>query len=315
MQKKEIQGIRHFNEMWFRSCFYHQRMAALSRYGVPFEYTILNYEEKINVQTNSPLHLMIARSILSEREEQGLFGVRTICEERDDLIDYLIAKIDLGQPVMVAQDHFYLPYRRNYYLQEHGAHYVLIYGYDKKDKMFMAGESNFINGYDYGKKRIPMEVVEKSYQSFRLVLKKEQCGPLYRFVKCRRRSLAQRLRILEKMEQNFRERDYIVYVRLYDLLLQKPLPTEELLVFESPVVSLTTYFRILLEQLKLLFNCKAVNQMIEYVWRQAGIVKGLLVKAILKGDPEIFFTDNTRKFVAQIKHGLQTLNEWIWKRK
>lgn len=311
MQKREIQGIEHYNEMWFRSCFYHQRMAALSRYGVPFEYTILNYEEKINVQTNSPLYLMKARPILSEQEEQGLFGVRTICEERDDLIDYLIEKIDRGQPVMVAQDHFCLPYRRNYYLQKHGAHYVLIYGYDKRAKMFTAGESNFINGYDYGKKRIPMAVVEKAYQSFRLVLKKEKGGALYRFVKGRRRSLSQRLRLLKKMEQNFRERDYTVYARLYDLLLQKPLSTEELLLFESPVISLTAYFRILLEQLKLLFDRKAVNQTIEYVWRQAGIVKGLLVKAVLKGAPEIFFTENTQKFAAQIKLGLQTLNERI----
>ncbi len=47
MRKKILKGIEAFNECWFRTCYYHQLIAGLSYYGVPAEYTILNYTADI----------------------------------------------------------------------------------------------------------------------------------------------------------------------------------------------------------------------------------------------------------------------------
>ncbi|MEF2965633.1 hypothetical protein V3851_07305 [Paenibacillus sp. M1] len=78
----------------------------------------------------------------------------------NSVIEFVIQCIDLGFYVKTNWDEYYIP-ERFYYLKEHFDHDVLVYGYDRTEKVF------YTQGYNkygqYGVYKAPFDVFEQGY--------------------------------------------------------------------------------------------------------------------------------------------------------
>ena len=71
MRRKVLPGIRHYNEGWFRSCYYHQLIAGLSYYGIPAQAVICNYAMEVVPADRLTDFRFVERDILNERDVVG----------------------------------------------------------------------------------------------------------------------------------------------------------------------------------------------------------------------------------------------------
>lgn len=149
MRRKVLPGIRHYNEGWFRSCYYHQLIAGLSYYGIPAQAVICNYAMEVVPADRLTDFRFVERDILNERNFSALVGVSMERRRTKDVVRAAVECVDRGMPLIVALDNFYLPYRADYYRKSHYLHFVLVYGYDPDLGALIAGEHEYTTSYDF----------------------------------------------------------------------------------------------------------------------------------------------------------------------
>lgn len=166
MQKKVLKNIIHYNDCWFRNCFYQQLVAAYGAFGIPADYVVCNYTIDIDFSEDNETLDIREHEILDEDEFSALTG---ICQKRvrfQDVCKQLCTAIRSGSPVILGADSFYLPTRTQYYNQKHAPHYLLVYGFDLKRKIFTVGENDGIAIFHFTEKEVPFDVIEQTYHSF-----------------------------------------------------------------------------------------------------------------------------------------------------
>lgn len=118
MQKKVLKNIIHYNDCWFRNCFYQQLVAAYGAFGIPADYVVCNYTIDIDFSDDNETLDIREHEILDEDEFSALTG---ICQKRvrfEDVCKQLCTAVRSGNPVILGADSFYLPTRTQYYNQK-----------------------------------------------------------------------------------------------------------------------------------------------------------------------------------------------------
>ena len=143
MQKNKLEGMKPFNEFFFRSCYYHQLISALSCFGIEKDNILLN--------TFASVHENFTVEWKEVVEEKALFKSMgfDIRKPRFDK-KTLVKSIDGGSPLIVGVDCYYFENRADTYMKSHAQHYVTVYGYDLDSDTVDIVEPNYINSWVYG---------------------------------------------------------------------------------------------------------------------------------------------------------------------
>ncbi len=151
-RKHEIEGVKPFNEFFFRNCFWHQLIAGVSCLGVEAKEVLVNYMALPKNDFESD-----ESGILSAKEFERFFGYR--CKPCGLSERSLKKRIDKGCPVIVGVDCFFLESRGDTYRKLHDPHFVLCYGYDTEKRLAYIVDHNYRNGFDFAKKVVSLDNV------------------------------------------------------------------------------------------------------------------------------------------------------------
>ncbi|MCD1260592.1 hypothetical protein B5M42_017455 [Paenibacillus athensensis] len=151
-----LDGIEPFNDVFYRNCFYNSMFPIALSYGesiLPFlvndriVYTHAEGRYRIDYESLQPIERIFAQA--------GL-GVDTFADH-DGVVEALIAGLDAGQPAIVWVDSFYESIRRDAYGKEHFDHTLLVYGYDRTEKLFYLIEHDRRENLSYKPLTLPFE--------------------------------------------------------------------------------------------------------------------------------------------------------------
>jgi len=282
-QSKKLKGIKPFNKFLFRSCYYHQLIAAFARYGVDERLILMNYfplYDKENMQTYSGL------SIFTDEEIEKLSGMRLVKKKNvTNVVNEIITSIDRGMPVMILIDTYYVPYREDTYKKQHLPHFVLIYGYDRPKKIFIINEHMFVNSYFYAENEIGFGVIRRAHENYKKRLDK---GQDYGFIKIRRKEKRQFSFELSHYIKAYRDNcerisesisNLLEYCeRVKALLLDKSKLDDEIAKLYTDFAYIRLKKNIQRYQAELLFNDAGLNEINSRCADNMGFIYGLLVK-------------------------------------
>lgn len=149
MNANKIEGVKPFNSFFYRSCYYHQLISALSCFGIDEDNVLCNVfpvlSENFLVENNE---------MISENELLKYVGCKMV---KCNLSKYKLFKnIDRGNPIIVGVDSYYLESRRDTYGREHVMHYVLVLGYNKKKDEAYVVDHNYVNSWHFEEKTISL---------------------------------------------------------------------------------------------------------------------------------------------------------------
>lgn len=95
-------------------------------------------------------------------EYEGIkFEARDNC---DNIVDDACESIDKGRPVLIWIDCFYDPLRNDTYHKRHMVHTLLIYGYNKEDKVFQIIDHKYRYSLSYAKHTISFRDLTNCYE-------------------------------------------------------------------------------------------------------------------------------------------------------
>lgn len=175
MQKiKKLKNIKPFNKFLFKSCYYHQLIAAFSKYGVDEKMILMNHFPIYNTKSFQDPDI----TIYDNKEIEEKTGLRIIRKKSSkNIINEIIKTIDRGIPIIIAVDCCYLPYREDTYKKQHISHFILIYGYNKTTKTFTINEHMYLNSIKYIEREVEFKVIKQAFNNYlKRLFKKEGAG-------------------------------------------------------------------------------------------------------------------------------------------
>ena len=165
--RKVLKGIKPFNEYGFRSCYYHQLIAAYARYGIDERIWLMNYLPLYKFDAEKTMLSIEEIEMFSESEMEEYTGIRLIKKRTSqNLIAELIQSINRGVPVIVTGDCFYLDYREDTFKKHHIIHFILVYGYDKISKKFIVSEHSFGNSWFYVEREADFRIIKRFFENY-----------------------------------------------------------------------------------------------------------------------------------------------------
>ncbi|MBO1685687.1 MULTISPECIES: C39 family peptidase [Clostridium] len=167
--KKLLDNITPFNELFYKSCFYNSLFSVVTHFNkdlIPFftsEIATYRCNEK-----NSGVEFSVDYSKGKEwqlilRDLEIDCDYKTECSE---LTNSIIRSIDNNKPVILCVDCYYESIRLDAFNKNHVPHSILIYGYDKEDREFYIVEQKNVDTLSYRKCLLSFEDMENSYHSF-----------------------------------------------------------------------------------------------------------------------------------------------------
>lgn len=182
MVKNEIEKeIKPFNDFLFKSCYYHQMIAAFSCFGIEAENILANRFVFIREKFSFEDKFFLTDSELAER--LGCRIRNCIMSKRT-----LINNIDKGNPIIMGVDCYYLESRPEIYRVLHLAHFIMVYGYDTENNLAFVIDHDYANGLLYKKKAISLSnllyanlmfekgCIKEKKNTSRIISKKDGCG-------------------------------------------------------------------------------------------------------------------------------------------
>lgn len=275
MQKKVLKGITTFNDCWFRTCYYHQLMAGLSYFGVPAEYSIFDFTTEFRTGNAKGEYSHRAKNVLDENEFEELTGVCTQKSNAQDVVRFLTQCIERNRPVIVGQDNYYIPYRSEFQ-NEHGAHFVLVFGYDLGEKTFSLIEHSFASGLDFCPRQVPFDYVAQAYQGFC-----EHCvhytWSVEQLLRCENKiTFARRRELINKLCEPLHRVQLGDYLQLYEVLRETDVADMARTVDTS--IHLARYLRARMLQYEQYGAAKEITAPLEKVWQCAFFMQGVAMK-------------------------------------
>ncbi len=160
--KKELENIKPFNKFWFKSCFYHAFLAVAQYYGGD----VMNYVRNrfIHYENKNGTFEVVDGGFVRYNEVEGLREHRRRSEAK--LFKAIKRRIDSEQPVIVAADSFYLPFRNDTYLKTHIVHYICVYGYDVEKGVVDIVDHKYWGSYQFEKKKVSVLDLTKAYRAY-----------------------------------------------------------------------------------------------------------------------------------------------------
>ncbi len=160
--------IKIFNEVLYQNCFFQGVAHVAYNHGFlddlflndyfVYEYDFNNIFPRINFEVKT---FFPWREILSNN------SIHTEDVEYDDkLIPKVCRALDTGSMVFMPMDCFYEDIRVDCYQKTHVAHWIIIYDYSKRKKVFKIIEHNYINDMKYIPQTIGFEVVENANKGY-----------------------------------------------------------------------------------------------------------------------------------------------------
>jgi tyrocidine synthetase-3 len=166
---KIILEVEPFNEVFFRDCTYQALIPAIRHFDREFQLLFANCYSFYDIDSTSKNIRFLNRYILNKTDEQlfeslGLkidkyFGSHDIS---DDIIKYL----SIGAFVIVQVDCYYIERKKALYHKKHGAHSMLVYGFDKTDRMFFIIDNQAILSTNYQKNIIDFDELKAAYEGY-----------------------------------------------------------------------------------------------------------------------------------------------------
>lgn len=164
---KKLKGIKPFNKFLFRSCYYHQLIAAYARYGISEDVWLMNYLPIYKFDSVQSKILIEELEVLSEKDIENITGLKLVKKkESGNIIEEIIRSIDKGMLVIAAVDCFYLDYREDTYKKQHISHFLLFYGYDRAKKKFIINEHRYVNSQMYIEWEVDFKVIDKCFKNY-----------------------------------------------------------------------------------------------------------------------------------------------------
>lgn len=175
MKKNKIEGVKPFNDFFFKSCYHQQLIAGIASFGIDRDAILLN--SFVLIQNNFDV---TKEDFINEKKIEKLLGYKRVhCNINKSK---LVRCIDKGQPVIVGIDSYYLESRPDTYQMHHLLHFLLAYGYNLE-----TGEANVIdhryqNSYEYLEKVISMDNLLEANKRLRegVLKRKHSCYILKR---------------------------------------------------------------------------------------------------------------------------------------
>ena len=150
MERNKIKGVKPFNQFFFRSCYYHQLISALSCFGISEDNVLYNafpvLSEKFGYKIKNIYNEKKLLSYLGCKNQHGILNLDAICKS-----------IDKGNPIIIGIDIYYFESRSDTYLKYHDTHFILMLGYDReKDEAYIV-DHDYANGTRYQEKTISLD--------------------------------------------------------------------------------------------------------------------------------------------------------------
>ena len=160
MESNKIEGVKPFNEFFFRNCFWHQLIAGVSCLGISEDKVLVNHF--VFAKENFGLD---ESGILPTKEFEKFFGYR--CRHCGVTERSLVENVDRGRPMLVGVDCFFLESRTDTYQKLHDPHFVMVYGYDRAKRLAFVVDHNYKNGFDFTEKIISLDNVLLSNRMYK----------------------------------------------------------------------------------------------------------------------------------------------------
>lgn len=162
---KYLKGIKPFNELFYKSCFYNSFFSALSFFAIPYDNFLTNeqiYLDKIHdmytvsYQEIEPFEEIMAASNLS---------VETLMRS-DNIVNDIINEIEKERPVIIWVDAYGLPYRKDTFNIKHLSHTILIIGYSQTAQLFKVIDHSSWMNLNYKEKIVSFSCIQNAYNMF-----------------------------------------------------------------------------------------------------------------------------------------------------
>ena len=162
MESNKIEGVKPFNEFFFKNCFWHQLIAGLSCLGIDGDNVLINSmafaKEDFGLDESG---------ILPTKEFEKFFGYR--CRRCGVTERSLVRNIDRGRPMIVGVDCFSLESRTDTYQKLHDPHFVMVYGYDRTKRLAFVVDHLYRNGFNFSEKVVSLDnilLANKMYKKY-----------------------------------------------------------------------------------------------------------------------------------------------------
>ncbi len=116
MSKRVLPGLKPFNELNLKSCYYNQVVAGYSLFGIDPKIIAGNYLPLYKFDEKEKVLDVEHEEIFTQKELYDLTGVeKEFFKPVKNLKEFVITQIDNGCPVIIPVDCFYLTYREDLY--------------------------------------------------------------------------------------------------------------------------------------------------------------------------------------------------------
>ncbi len=152
MRKNIIDGVKPFSDFYFKTCYYHQMIAALSCFGIAAENVLMN-----TIMLVHDDFVIEDKDFYNDDELMSRLGCKLKkCNVAEKM---LVRNIDKGNPVIVGIDCFYMESRPRTYMKRHDPHYILAYGYDLDSDTAYVVDQDFANDSKYKTKTMSLKAL------------------------------------------------------------------------------------------------------------------------------------------------------------
>lgn len=167
MRKFKIEKVKPFNDLYFRSCYYHQLLAGLKAFDTDKDEVLLSFFTLIKKDFKvKEINFNDRKKFLKTRN----YKIH-LCNLNKEKI---IKNLDNRYPVILGIDDFYLESKEETYLKIHEPHFLLVYGYDLDNNIFYVIEHDYRNDYNYKEKELSIDNVLFANEKFKYISKKKR---------------------------------------------------------------------------------------------------------------------------------------------
>lgn len=164
-----MHAVEPFNEVFYRDCTYQALIPAIHYFGRNFQLLFANSNSIYEVDESSK-NVRFRSSYVVDKSDQELFQALGIKVNKfydsHDICEDLMNNLSQGALAIVKVDCYYIERKKELYLKKHGAHSVLVYGYDKKKQVFNIIDNQSIIGVNYQKNLMSFEELKTAYAGY-----------------------------------------------------------------------------------------------------------------------------------------------------
>jgi hypothetical protein len=167
MRNNIIKGIKPFNDLYFRSCYYHQLLVGLSAFNIDKDEVLLSF---YTLSCDNFKFVELDFNNNKNYQKSLSYKLKAININRNKLVKL----IDKGYPLIIGIDCFYLESKEEAYKKLHEPHFILAYGYDlDKDEVNIV-EHDYKNDYNYTTKVISLSNLLLANKKFKYISKRNK---------------------------------------------------------------------------------------------------------------------------------------------